>query len=58
MSVEGHVLPAPQLRMNKDFPPVKGVWDTRDKAFFRAGTLTCWAVLNYSARFIRDETLR
>lgn len=58
MSVEGHVLQAPKLLMDKEFPPVRGVWDTRDKLFFKAGDLQCWAILNYSARFIRDDNLK
>ncbi|XP_050691117.1 protein argonaute-2-like [Eriocheir sinensis] len=57
MAVEGHILQAPQLRMNKEFPPVKGVWDIRDKIYFSAAALQCWVVLNYSIRFIRSDTL-
>lgn len=58
MSVEGHVLNAPKIGMsNMEFEPNKGVWDIRDKGFFKAGVLSCWAVLNYS-RYVRDDALK
>lgn len=58
MSVQGHILQPPKLRMDKEFPPDKGVWDIRDKVFYKGASLTCWAVINYNCGFIRDEILR
>ena len=58
MSVKGHVLQPPQLLMNKEFPPDKGVWDIRDKSFYKGADMTCWAVINYNFGFIRDDALR
>lgn len=58
MSVEGHILDDPRLYMNKEFQPVHGVWDTKDKKFFAPAHLLSWAVLNYSTRFITDGVLK
>lgn len=57
MQVKGHILQPPQLLMNKEFPPERGVWDIRDKAFYNGANLNCWAVINYNCGYIRDENL-
>uniref|UniRef100_A0A0P4WKQ8 Uncharacterized protein n=1 Tax=Scylla olivacea TaxID=85551 RepID=A0A0P4WKQ8_SCYOL len=56
--VKGHILKPPQLLMNKELSPKKGVWDIRGNAFYKGADLTCWAVINYNCGFIRDEMLR
>ena len=58
MCVKGHILKPPQLLMNKELSPNKGVWDIRGNSFYKGADLTCWAVINYNGGFIRDEMLR
>ena len=47
MSIEGRVLPPPNVLMNKELTPRLGVWDVRDHEFYNGGELNCWAVVNY-----------
>ncbi|XP_050701714.1 protein argonaute-2-like isoform X2 [Eriocheir sinensis] len=58
VSLEGHVLDNLQLCMSKEFVPVKGVWDTREKTFFEPEHLKCWAVLNYSTYVVPGDSLK
>lgn len=58
VSLDGRILPAPKLLMDKEFEPDRGVWDPRNRQFFDAANLEEWAVANYAPRFIRDDKLR
>ncbi|XP_045608324.2 protein argonaute-2 [Procambarus clarkii] len=57
VSLDGRVLPAPKLQMNTELIPEKGVWDARNRTFFSSASLECWAVVNYSARYVEERSL-
>ncbi|KAK3860034.1 hypothetical protein Pcinc_033884 [Petrolisthes cinctipes] len=56
--LDGRILPAPMLLMDKEFMPDRGVWDPRNHTFFAAANLEVWAVANYAASFIKQDKLR
>lgn len=57
VSLDGRILPAPKLLMDREFEPDRGVWDPRNRRFFSAADLEVWAVANYAPRFIREDNL-
>jgi len=54
MQIEGRVLPAPKLLMNTELEPRQGVWDARDRTFFKGCELKEWAVINYDTYTQKD----